>query len=183
MYDTAAPDPAGTSDPSAPGTEPPDPTASPDPAAQPTGTEAPVDYEAKYRETLAHSRKHEERAKQNAAAAKELADLKRSSMGDDEKRAAELKDAHDRATAAEQRAVKAEARALGLTDADLELLDGVPADKYLERAQALAARLKAATPPQSSGPKVGGGHTPGVELDPAKLAANAASRKPKVRIF
>ena len=182
MSDTAAPDPAGTSTPPAAGTDAPVPTASPAPAAQP-GTEAPVDYEAKYRETLAHSRKHEQRAKEGAAAIKELADLKKASMTDDDKRATELQEAVDRAAAAEQRAVKAEAKALGLTDDDLALLDGVPADQYLDRAQALAGRLKAAATPASSGPEVGGGHTAGVELDPAKLAANAASRKPKVRIF
>lgn len=116
-----------------------------------------VDYKAKYEETLAHSRKHETRAKENAAAAKELADIKKSRMSDDEKRAAIEKAAVERAEVAERRAALAEAAIThGLSKDDLELLDGVPADKIEDRAKKLAERLKKAAPPDSSGREAGG---------------------------
>lgn len=98
--------------------------------------------------------------KPQAAKAKELEDADKS----------EAQKAADRAAEAEQRADKAEAEAArlaaaikhGLTDADLELLEGVPADKVEERAKLLADRLKAtddgAPPPRSR--RQGGGGTP-----------------------
>ena len=68
-----------------------------------------------------------------------------------------LQAALDRAEAAERRAALAEAAIThGLTKDDLELLDGVPADKIEERAKKLAERLKKAAPPDASGREAGG---------------------------
>lgn len=65
--------------------------ANDNPAAQePHGDQQPptVDYEAKYREAVAHSREWEKRAKDNKAAADELEQLKQSQMSEAEKAAA-----------------------------------------------------------------------------------------------
>lgn len=132
-----------------------------------------VDYKAKYEETLAHSRKHETRAKENAAAAKELAEIKKSRMSDDEKRAASEKAIAERAEAAERKAALLQAAFdHSLTKDDLELLDGVPADKIDERAKKLAERLKKAAPPDASGREAGGARGPkkATSLDSAVAA-------------
>lgn len=141
------------------GEDPPagDPPADPpnDPPAQDDPKE--TDWKAKYEETLAHSRKHETNSKKNAAAAKELEEIKKSRMSDDEKRAAAEKAAIERAEAAERRAALAEAAIThGLDKDDLELLDGVPADQIEARAKKLAERLKKAAPPDASGREAGG---------------------------
>ena len=124
-----------------------------------TATET-VDWEAKYKETLAHSRKHETRAKENAAAAKELADLKAAQMSDQEKATAAAQAADERAAKAERESALLRAAIdHKLTKDDLELLDGVPADQINDRAKKLADRIKAAAPAGASGTEVGGQRT------------------------
>lgn len=54
-------------------------------AQKPHGGAQQVDWEAKYRETLAHSREWEKRAKDNKAAADELQQLKESQMSEQQK--------------------------------------------------------------------------------------------------
>lgn len=83
----------------APDTGTPDPTPS-DPPADPapdTGTpDEPVDWQAEAEKYKALSRKHEERAKANAAAAKERDELRQAAMSDQEK-AVEIAKAQARA--------------------------------------------------------------------------------------
>ncbi|QIP39759.1 hypothetical protein G9444_2515 [Rhodococcus erythropolis] len=115
------------------------------------------DWKAEYEKTLAHARKHETRAKENAAAAKELADLKKSQMTEVEKANTERDELAQRLADAEARSVRSDAaRKYSLTDEDLELLDGVPADKFDARAKALSERIKAAAPAGKSGLPAGG---------------------------
>ena len=68
-------------------------------AAQPTPAEPERDWKAEYEKVLAQSRKWEQRSKDNAAAAKRLAELEDASKTDAEK----LADATKRAEDAEQR--------------------------------------------------------------------------------
>lgn len=134
-----------------------------DPEQDQTTAQQPeqVDWEAKYKETLAHSRKHEQRAKENAAAAKELADRKAAEMTEVEKAQAAQKEIADRAEAAERRAALLQAAVdHGLSKDDLDLLDGIPADQIDERAKKLAARITAAAPAGASGTEHGGGKGP-----------------------
>lgn len=164
-------------------------TAKPEPqGTDGTGPVASDDLDA----WKAASRKHEdaakkarEEAKANAAAAKELADLKAAQMSDQEKAEAAAKATTERAEVAERKSAILQAVIdHGLTKDDIEFLEDVPADKIADRAKKLAARNKAAANTAgTSGAEVGGGKPSTTEMDPAKIAANAANRKPQVRIF
>ena len=130
------------------------PAAPPKPDDPPAGGDPKPDDEIDWK---AMARKHEDRAKENAAAAKELAELKKSQMSDQQKIEASAKEASERAEKAERRAALAEAAIThGLDKGDLELLDGVPADQIEARAKKLAERLKKAAPPDASGREAGG---------------------------
>lgn len=158
-------------EPPASGGAPADPPADPPTAGEPKSNENPA---ADTTDWKAEARKHEARAKANAAAAKELADLKAAQMSDEEKRAAELKTAaverdQARAEAARERA----ARKHKLSDDDLELLDGVPAEQFDARAAALAKRIQAAAVPQQSGGEVGG-QAAAADIDAQIAAAQKA---------
>lgn len=61
-----------------------------------------TDWEAKYREAVANSRKWEGRAKENSAAAKELEEIKQAQMSETEKAALQAKKATERAEKAEE---------------------------------------------------------------------------------
>ncbi|KFI86216.1 hypothetical protein BREU_1385 [Bifidobacterium reuteri DSM 23975] len=61
-------------------------------ATEPHGEAQTTDWEAKYREAVSHSRKWEQRAKDNSAAAAELEKLKESSLSEAEKTAKRLKE-------------------------------------------------------------------------------------------
>lgn len=106
--------------------------------------------------------------KARADAEKELATLRaaqkkadRAKLDDTERAKADAKDANDRAEKAERRAALAEAAVThGLTKADLELLDGVPADQIEDRAKKLAARIKASGKSGSSGGEATGDKGP-----------------------
>lgn len=156
-----------------------------DETAQSTGTDAPDATTGEdTTDWKAMARKHEQRAKENAAAAKELAALKKSQMTAQEAAETAAKEAGDRAEAAERRAALLQAAVdHGLAKDDLDLLDGIPADQIDARAKKLSARIKTATPAGSSGSEVGGGKQSATEMDPAKIAAQAANRKPQVRIY
>ncbi|MGZ9829954.1 hypothetical protein ACXYTP_23860 [Tsukamurella ocularis] len=124
-----------------------DGAAKPEPQGpdQQKATDTEVDWKAKYEETLAHARKHEQRAKDNKTAADELALIKAAQMSEQEKAEAATKAANERAEAAERRAAIRDAVIdHGLTKDDIELLEDVPADKIADRAKKLAARTKAA---------------------------------------
>ncbi|WP_166140840.1 hypothetical protein [Nocardioides ochotonae] len=128
-------------------------TPTPDAPEEPHGTdeaaEAPtVDaLKAELEDVKRHSRKWEERAKSNKAAADRLAELERERMTDDERRTADLDAANTRADEAEARAAEAEAALvrlrlaveLGLSSEDAEALSKVKGDE--DTLRALAERL------------------------------------------
>jgi signal recognition particle GTPase len=108
-----------------------------------TGTDTPTEptdtvepgQQAEVEKWKATSRKHEERAKANAAAAKELEELKRSMMSDQEKAVAEARETARaetlREVAAERVDSKIEAAFVG-RDVDVEaLLEGLDRSKFL----------------------------------------------------
>jgi hypothetical protein len=144
-------------------------------------TDAKKADETKETDWKAESRKHEREAKANRAAAAELEKLKKSQMTDSEKRDADLKAANERADAAEARAaVNEAARKHNITDdGDLAFLSKFPADEV----EALAKRLAKPATAGKSGTEVRGGKTSTDEMDPKKLAARAASRKPGIKIY
>jgi hypothetical protein len=129
----------------------PDDAATPDDGAKPddqnsaeTAEEKAARLEAELIASKQHSRKHEDRAKANAAAAKELEALKAASATPDQK-----------LTLAEERAVKAEtelaryrvAHETSLPTALLSLLNG-DEDQMREQAKALLAFKGEAAPPK-----------------------------------
>lgn len=112
---------------------------------QQKATDDEVDWKAKYEETLAHARKHEQRAKDNKTAADELAQIKAAQMTEAEKAEAALKAANETAAAESRKAALLQAVIdHGLTKDDVELLQDVPAEKVDGLAKKLAARTKAA---------------------------------------
>lgn len=114
----------------------------------------------------AMARKHEQRAKDNAEAAKELAKLKKSQMSEAEKLQTERDEAkaEAEATKAENARLKVEKKFKNLTDDDFAILDGVPADQYEARAKALSDRIAKAAPDAPAGPS-------GTEVKGAKQKA------------
>ncbi|OZC62352.1 hypothetical protein CH267_02105 [Rhodococcus sp. 06-621-2] len=130
----------GGGDPSPEGDPKPEPEGDPKPEPEPDKDPDKIDWKAM-------ARKHEDEAKKNRAAASELEKIKESKRTAEEKAQKERDDA--KAEAAEAKAEAARERAArkyGLTDDDLAFLEGVPADKFDERAKALSERLKTATP-------------------------------------
>ena len=150
-----------------------DPANTPPPADPPADPPAQDDPDKAVIDWKAMARKHENEAKANRAAAKELAALKKSQMNDQQKAEAAAKETAERAEAAERKAALLQAAFdHSLTKDDLELLDGVPADKIDERAKKLAERLKKAAPPDASGREAGGARGPkkATSLDSAVAA-------------
>lgn len=137
-----------------PGSEP-APTPSPDPAPdqdpEPEGDKE-IDWKAM-------ARKHEAEAKKNRAAAAKLDAIEAKSRTAEENAAKAAADARAEAEAAKAEvAVERAARKHGLTDdKDLEVLQGLPADKVEAVAKALAASRKTA---DASGKPAGGGKGP-----------------------
>ncbi|NKR60242.1 hypothetical protein GS474_16050 [Rhodococcus hoagii] len=128
-----------------------------DDATDEADADKPVDDDQSKDDTdwKAMARKHEKRARDNAEAARELAKLKQAQMTDAEKQSAAVKATEERAAAAEARAAVLEAALEhGITDKkDLELLEGLPADKVAAFAKRLAAQK---TPAGRSGNEVAG---------------------------
>lgn len=122
-----------------------------------TSKDGKVDWEAKYRETLAHSRKHEAEAKKLRPAASKLEEIEAKNRSAEEKAQKERDDAKAEAEAAKaEAAIERAARKHGLTDdKDLEVLQGLPAEKVEAVAKALAAGKK--TAPSAGGSPAGGG--------------------------
>lgn len=135
-------------DPPADPVDPADPPA--DPPQDPADPPADVDWKKE-------SRKHEAEAKKNRAAAAELEKIKASKRSAEEKAAKEAADAKADAEAARAEAARERAaRKYGLSDEDLDFLEGVPADKFDAKAKALSERIKAAAPAGKSGLPAGG---------------------------
>ena len=106
----------------------------------------------------AMSRKHEAEAKKNRDAAAELEKIRSKNRTAEEKAAKERDDAKADAEAARAEAARERAaRKYGLSDEDLDFLEGVPADKFDAKAKALSERIKAAAPAGKSGLPAGGG--------------------------
>lgn len=140
-----------------------DPTPNPDPVpAQPDGPKPPWGSDDQFQPDKAwrliqNLRGEIDELKPKVAKLRELEDADKT----------EAQKAADRAAEAEQRATRAEAQAArldaairhGLTEEDLDLLDGVPADKVDERAKRLAERLAVTrTDPKPSSRRQGGGN-------------------------
>jgi hypothetical protein len=132
----------------------------------------------------AMSRKHEAEAKKNRDAAAELEKIRAKNRTAEEKAAKEAADAKADAEAARAEAARERAaRKYGLSDEDLDFLEGTPADKFDAKAKALSERIKTVAPAGRSGRPASGGTTKTDEMDPKKLAERAASRKPGIRIY
>lgn len=111
------------------------PTTEP-PAPPPPAQETADDWKAKYEETLKEARKHEDRAKLNASAARELEALKARSMTDQEK-AVEAAKAEARTETLREVGGKLAEAAIRVAAAgrpvDVDaLLEGVDAAKFLD---------------------------------------------------
>lgn len=105
----------------------------------------------------AMSRKHEAEAKKNRDAAAELEKIKAKNRTAEEKAAKEAADAKADAEAARAEAARERAaRKYGLSDEDLDFLEGAPADKFDAKAKALSERIKTAAPAGKSGLPAGG---------------------------
>lgn len=107
-----------------------------------------IDYKAEAEKWKTLSRKNEQTAKANAEAAQLWRNHLDSQKTEDEKRveAEKQRTSEMEALRAENAQLKA-ATKFGLTAGDLQLLEGVPADVFEERAAALAERLKATRAP------------------------------------
>lgn len=126
-----------------------------------------------------HSRKWEERAKENFEAKKELDKIRESQMTEDEKRQKVVEDAERRASEAEERATAAEAALarykiaveFGLSQEDSEALEKVQADEETLRALAerIASRSTSGPRPNPAQGKRGGSTAPATTAD--KFAA------------
>lgn len=149
----------------------PTPQAEPTPTdtaqADPKGTDPaanPVDWESRYNDLKAHSRKWEDRAKRNEAAAKELAEIKQSQMSEAEKAAEAVKRAEE-AEAAKQEAEAKLARMSLVQKVSSEknvpsaLLQGDTEEELEASADALLA-FAGSIPPQIPQDQGGAGKTP-----------------------
>lgn len=149
-----------------------DPDTSDDPKDVTNDDPKDVDWKAM-------ARKHEREAKANRAAAAELEKIRAKNRTAEEKAQKERDDARAEAEAAKAEAARERAaRKYQLSDEDLELLAGTPADQFDAKAKKLSERIKAAAPAGRSGNDVGGGKSrPSDETDPRKLADAAAKRR------
>lgn len=123
------------------------------------------------------ARKHETRAKENAEKAKAYDELMESQKSEQQK-LQEAKEAAERAAseAASELARMRAAVKFGLSEEDLELLDGVQADQVEQRAQRIAERLGSKS---SQFPDLaqGRGNSGVTQLSPNDLIRAAARRR------
>lgn len=172
------------------GNEPPEPPEPPqgDPKEPPQGDPEDLAAEAARWKQLA--RKHEQRAKEGAAAIKRLQELEDRDKSELERANETARTATERAQAAELRALRAEVAARkGLTAAQAKRLQGMTEEELEEDADELLAAFK---PPEPEPPPNGDGRRQGTpvvrlrsgavpdasatETDPAKLAAQIPRR-------
>lgn len=151
-----------------------DPATEPDPAADPAAEPDVTDWKAEAERLKRESRKHEDRAKEGAAARKKLAELEAANQTETERLQARADAAEAKvAAAAESIAVaKLEAALTGLVDdpaeevADLNVRkflgeDGeIDPDKVAALKQRYAARVPAGTRAPRPNPAQGGTGTP-----------------------
>lgn len=146
--------------------------AQPEEQQEPHGTEQPegqaVDWEAKYREAVEHSRKWERSSKANDKAAKQLKELQLAQMSETERLKAQLDEQTARADALQAAADRAQwvadaARQTGLSPEAVALISSDSAEDTLDKARALAGMVQAKG---STSPVVSG---EGTRLDHSKL--------------
>lgn len=144
--------------------------ATPDPGSPDTGTEP--DYKADADKWKAMARKHEQQAKENADAARRLAEIEEAQKTEAEK-------ATERLTATEKRAAAAELKALRL---EVALAKGVPSDYQefltgdtLEELEAKADKLLALGARGESAPAEAKGDTPSRPKEALKSGATNAN--------
>lgn len=141
------------------------------------------DPQAEAEKWKALARKHEANAKANAAAAKELAELKEADKTEVQKAADKAADAEKRAQDAETRALRLEvAVEKGLTPSQAKRLVGTTREEFEADADDFLESIKTddknPTPPGKPRERLSGGGDPTEEpeeTDPAKLAAKVSS--------
>lgn len=152
------------------------PQADPKPDADKPAADAPVDHEAEAAKWKALSRKHEDQAKSNSAAAKRLQEMEDANKTEAQKAADTTAAAVKRAEEAEQRALRFEvAGEKGLTPAQAKRLVGATKEELEADADELLESFK---PPEKPKPgakpkeKLRGGTEPDTdpEEDPKKIA-------------
>lgn len=124
----------------------------PTPPAEPNGNGEEIDWEAKYKEALGHSRDWEKKAKANKAAADELEKLKESQMSETEKAAKRTQELEAQVAAYKAKEQQAEWKK------QVSANTGIPADALrgstLEEIQAHADILKPLVHPAPKLPNV-----------------------------
>lgn len=139
-------------------TEAPEPHG--DEAEEQTPTPTLEDLQAKVEELTKHSRKWEERAKENAAARKELDNIRRAQMSDEERRAEEARERETELARLREDAESARREALRLriatrfsiSDEDADLfLTGSDEETLTRQAERLASRSSAGRPNPAQG--------------------------------
>ena len=129
-------------------------TTDPTPPAEPNGNGEEIDWEAKYKEALGHSRDWEKKAKANKAAADELEKLKESQMSETEKAAKRTQELEAQVAAYKAKEQQADWKA------QVSAETGVPADVIegdsLEAMQSHAKRIHELLNPKPKAPAVHG---------------------------
>ena len=129
-------------------------TTGPTPPAEPNGNGEEIDWEAKYKEALGHSRDWEKKAKANKAAADELEKLKESQMSETEKAAKRTQELEAQVAAYTAKEQQADWKA------QVSAETGVPADVIegdsLEAMQSHAKRIHELLNPKPKAPAVHG---------------------------
>ena len=124
------------------------------PPAEPNGNGEEIDWEAKYKEALGHSRDWEKKAKANKAAADELEKLKESQMSETEKAAKRTQELEAQVAAYKAKEQQAEWKT------QVSAKTGVPADVIegdsLEAMQSHAKRIHELLNPKPKAPAVHG---------------------------
>ncbi len=130
-----------------------------------------VDWEAKYREAVKHSREWERRSKANDKAAEQLKEIQQAQMTEAERLKAQLDEQTARADALQAAADRAQwfaaaAKETGLPAEAAAFVAADSAEATMEKAKALAALMQS----NASAPVVGG---EGTRLDHSKLKPKA----------
>ena len=160
-----------------------DPTPAANPPADPKGAEPQeptTDWEAKYHEMKAHSRKWEDRAKKNEAAAKELDEIRQSQMSEAEKAAEAVKRAAEAEAAKEAAEKKLERMSLVQKVASKHkvpsaLLKGDTEEELEASAKALL-EFAGSVPPQIPPDQGGAGKTAPITKESLKDIKNPIER-------
>ena len=124
-------------------------TTDPTPPAEPNGNGEEIDWEAKYKEALGHSRDWEKKAKANKAAADELQQLKEAQLSEAEKTAKHIKEleAKNAAYEAEKQQNEWKTQVSKETGVPIALLHGSTLEEMQADGKALADYIADKTKP------------------------------------